>query len=186
MTADPSETRDAANVVTDSNTDRNVESIPVLQVETVERVRSVTARDLGVAVLCPLALFLVAGVPGGVLGVFGVSVWLFAPVNAFVITQLGVLALVPAWPGVPTALGLESGIAALLLAEVLREQADWRAGGVFVLLAVVLGGGTVVSLEAGVESWVVALVGVGTIGLTCYGLHRYELLALGLISEPKS
>ncbi|WP_246988333.1 hypothetical protein [Halorientalis marina] len=166
-----------------TETTERLAAVPWLQTETVARLQALSPSAFGVAAVCPLVLFVVSGLGGGVIGMVGVSLWLFAPVNAFVVAQLGVLLLLPGWPGLLTGVGVEAGLAMLLFAEVVHEHGYRWTLGVFVVLALLMGGGTLAALRSDATLWQVALGLAVTTALASYGLHRYELLQLGLLAE---
>lgn len=130
---------------------------------------------------CPLVLAVVGGPVGGVVGVVAAVVWVGGPVYGFAAAQFGLLLVVEA-PADPLQLAaLQVGAGTLLVAG-LRSGADsWRVTVAFVALSGVLGGGVGVALDAGVAPIVVGAVLVGFVAVAGYLIHRYELLALGLV-----
>lgn len=148
----------------------------ILRPETVERVRAVDAVDIAVATLCPVVLFVAAGFSGGAIGLIGVSLWVVAPLSAFVVAQLGILLVVPEWPGLGGAALIEAGLILLLLAEVVHEHTDRRTLGVFSTLILLLVGGTLLAITAGIAWWLIALIGLLGTSIASYGPHRYGLI----------
>jgi len=106
-----------------------------------------------------------------------------SPVLATALLALGSLALLVVVPDEPgtVALAVVGAIALVVVAAtsaVTGELADALfASLVFVVLTV----GTWTLLAADTSLLVVALVLVGVVALVSYGLHRYELVALGLV-----
>ena len=152
---------------------------------TTERLQLLRVPEVAVAALCPVCLLLVSGPAGAVVGLFGASLWLFAPVTGFALAQLGVLLAIPGWPGLPTAVAVEGALAALLLAELVYESPDqWTV--VAFLCTAGVGGLVTLWATTTVETWVVALGLVFVAALAAYGVHRYELLQMGRLAEVES
>ena len=148
-----------------------------------ERFRSLTVPGVGLALATPAALFAVAGPRGAAVGLFGAAIWLLAPVYAFLVAQAGLLAVAPESLAITDLLALQGAVALLLLAELVTERVHAVTVLGFLALLAVLGGGATAAVAAAVEPWVVAVALLAGVGLLAYGLHRVELVALGLVPE---
>jgi len=151
--------------------------------QVIERFRSFTGIDVVLALCCPVVLFLGAGLAGGFVGVLGVGLWLLAPVYAFVLAQLALLLVVPEWPGTRQLAVLEGGVALLLLAQLVHERVDRRSVAVFVATALILTGALAVGVGSEVPTWQLSVALLVALSLAAYGVHRYELVLLGLVAD---
>lgn len=147
------------------------------------RFESVSPLGVGVAVVCPIALAVAAGLVGGIVGTVGLGIWLVSPVYAFAIAQLGLLLVVPDSISIGELVILESGLGTLLFAGMLDEFESRRSIGVFLLGAVGLGGTAVAAGPSAIALWQSVLAVLGVFAFLSYGLHRYELVELGLVEE---
>ncbi|MFB6130400.1 MAG: hypothetical protein ABEJ28_06230 [Salinigranum sp.] len=139
--------------------------------------------------------FVLLGGLGGALGAAAVALaWYFLPVEyAFVAGQV-VLAALVAPGGVPTAapvgpvpiVGVEAALWALLAASLWDVAGTPRATVVFGVLSAAAGGGAWVAAASGTATWAVAGALVCAFAVAAYGLHRYELVALGLVEGEGS
>lgn len=143
--------------------------------------------DPGAAVLvalCPAALGILGGPLGAAVGAVAAVGWLAGPVFGFGVAQVG-LVLVVQSPVDPLRLAaLQAAVALLLLAGLRGVAGATRVAVTFVVVAVVLAGGTLAAIGAAVAPGAVAATLAGVVGLTAYLLHRYELVALGLVDTP--
>lgn len=134
--------------------------------------------------LCPAALGILGGPVGAAVGVLAAVGWLAGPVFGFGVAQVG-LVLVVRPPVDPLRLAaLQVAVALLFLAGLREVEGAPRVAVTFVVLAVVLGGGTLVAIAADVAPGAVAATLAGVVAVTAYLLHRYELVALGLVDTP--
>lgn len=127
-----------------------------------------------VALACPVALFLAAGVGGGAIGTVGVGLWLVSPVAAFALTQVGLLLVVPELPSLTEIALIEGGLCLLLAADGVGEFHDSRSVGGFGLLAVAGMTTTVAVHTVGIELWKVTASLVTVFVVSSYLLYRYE------------
>lgn len=131
-------------------------------------------------------LFGLTGLVAG-LGVF--LAWIaVSELAGFVVGQLSLIAIVS-----PTSVSLsgpvlvvELGLFILLAAAVLRPESSVRGLAVFAVLAAVLAGIVLTGVRVSDQLWLVSTVFIAVTGLLLYGLHRYELVALGLLDEAGS
>ncbi|WP_135825295.1 hypothetical protein [Halorussus ruber] len=126
-------------------------------------------------------------------GLAVVASWLLlAPTSAFALGHVALAAVLPAnalASGVPLELlAVEVGLVGMLLASATRRGVD--AGGsvalaVGVVLAWTFGGGALawIAARSGLDLWLAGALVVGASGLAAYGLHRYQLVSLGLVGE---
>lgn len=133
--------------------------------------------------LCPLGLLILGGPVGGVVGLAAAVLWVHSPVYGFAVGQLGLVLVVeqPVAPGRLAA--LQAAVFLVLLAGLLRGKSSHRPPLAFVVLALVLGGGVVAGIDAGLGTPTLAGILVVAIGIASYLLHRYERVALGLVGE---
>ena len=135
----------------------------------------------------------VVGVVGGVVGV-GLAVafvvaWLFLPtVYSFVAGHVLALGTTASALSAVELLFIEVGLLAVLFGPLTRSETRARGtvarstlGFAFVLATVV-----VVALALHDEVWVSAVVLLLVAGFLTYGLHRYELLTLGLLTDEET
>lgn len=147
--------------------------------------RSVDSVSALLVAVCPAALLVLAGPVGAAIGVLAAVVWLTGPVFGFAAAQFG-LVLVVEVPVAPLRLAaLQVAVGSLLVAGLADVEGSARVGGLFVVLAILLGGGALGAIDAGVGTVEVAAALVGVVAVSGYLLHRYELVALGLVqTEP--
>jgi len=121
-------------------------------------------------------LGLLAGPPGLAVGAGLLVCWLLLPVAYTVaLGQFALLALFPA--STPVALLAEAGLVGALAASVVGSVAPLRS-----LLAMGVGGGFLAALVVAAPTPAVAALAVLAVGaLLSYGLHRYELVEMGLV-----
>ena len=134
-------------------------------------------------VVCTIALGLVVGPAGVLAGLVTAAVWYGLGVPyALAAGHVVLVAATPDRLAPSTIVLVELAFLPLLVASVRRTPAPLVAGGV------VLGAGAGLGALAWASyasrgPWIAALVLLGTIALVAYGVHRYELVRLGLVTE---
>jgi len=105
-------------------------------------------------------------------------------IGAILVGHLGLLVVFPSGPDLLTLLAVEAGgLAVLAAAELLvgmPEKFLIVLGTIYTLLLVATG----ILLSATDSVIVASLVLVAASVLAAYGIHRYELVALGLVEAP--
>ncbi|MCU4741566.1 hypothetical protein OB955_10750 [Halobacteria archaeon AArc-m2/3/4] len=123
----------------------------------------------------------------GLGGVLTALVWyIFGTPYAIAVGHVVLMALFPDGIDPLSFVLAETVFLAMLLVAAIRTSRPIRFASVAIVATLVLAGTAWVTLETQTQTqplWVaaVALVGVGC--LAVYGLHRYELVRLGLVSE---
>lgn len=146
-----------------------------------------TPRTVAVRVLAAAAavgpLYLVAGVPGAALGGGTVLALLLAPAFGFAAGQLGLVVVLP--PSAPLLrVGLaQAGLFVALFGATATARTSVADAVAYGVLAGVLGGLTWWGIRTGLPLWGVAAGLIGAVALVGYGVHRSELVALGLVEE---
>jgi FtsH-binding integral membrane protein len=149
----------------------------------VERVRDRwTSTGTVLALACPGSLFAIDGPVGAAIGVLALLAWVVAPVYGFAVGQLGLVVVVPEPALGPRLAAAEGAVAVLLVAGLIRRRSPWSVPAFFVA-ALGLTGAVVAGIVFGVETWHLAAVLLGVTALASYLLHRYELVALGLVND---
>lgn len=109
-------------------------------------------------------------------------VWLLLPtVVAAAVGQVAVVALVDPGPLSAPTVAAEGALALLVLAALADLDAPLRTGAVGGVAAVLLGGLALVAVDAGPPAAALAVVLAAAGG--SYLLHRYALVALGLVGD---
>lgn len=153
----------------------------------------------GVGVLTVTAVLVVFGSLQGLLAAVVVAGGWFLLANTYAFA-LGQVALVSALPGDPVAFAVaQAGLLAVLFGPLAEGVGPWVADdrGRDAAESRELAALTAVGLLAGgVAAWVgqqspvglpvTGLLLVGGLALAAYGLHRYQLVALGLVGEPEA
>ncbi|SDM92370.1 hypothetical protein SAMN04487949_2861 [Halogranum gelatinilyticum] len=127
------------------------------------------------------------GVLGGPLGLaFGiglvVAVIALTPPFAFAVGQVLLLGVLPE-AAFLEAVVAEAGLVVLLLsgfASTPRQYRFWLETVLVITLVVSIGYAAVL---ADVQLWIIAIVGIGLWAFVGYGLHRFELVQLELITD---
>ncbi|WP_255170530.1 hypothetical protein [Natrononativus amylolyticus] len=135
------------------------------------------------AVALLVACTVVVGPLGALAGIVAVVLW--ATLGAPYAVAGGTVALVAAVPdGLdPISVGLVgAGFLAVLLAPAVHTPAPGRFAAVTVASALGLGGLAWAVARAG-PLWLAGAVLLGALATAAYGLHRYELVRLGLVPE---
>ncbi|MFB6150813.1 MAG: hypothetical protein ABEJ40_03315, partial [Haloarculaceae archaeon] len=111
----------------------------------------------------------------------GSQVATWAPVAAIVVVHLALLVVAPEGPALPTLVAVEGGLLVAAVAADRRASSyPPRASAALVAAWVLLAGG-VWAASRSVDPVALALALAVTVALATYALHRYELVALGLV-----
>lgn len=134
------------------------------------------------------AAFVFFGGAGGALAAAAVvGFWLAFPVEyAFAAGQIGLVAVAPDQVGLPLLVTGEAGLG-LVVAGSLRKAGSTSAQAVGWLLAAAgLGFGILIAVTAEIALWQTAVVLLAVCTATAYGLHRHELVRLGLATGERN
>lgn len=143
--------------------------------------RRAVATGLLPAAVVAVGFGLAAGVVGVAIGVGLALLWLRLRVE--LVATATALAFAGIGGSSPLAFGLVAcGVAGLLAVDLAATWRSLRPLGAFVAVAAPLGAAAVVYPDAG-GRWLVAVAVAATVALLSYGLHRYQLLSLGVLGE---
>lgn len=111
----------------------------------------------------------------------------FAPPYGFAAGQFGLAAVVTAGstPGIAVVGGMQAALFLVLVCDAPRDRRGRRA-----IVTAAAGALALVALAWWVQTtweatWVTALVVAGTLGLIGYAIHRYELVATGVVPSDR-
>ena len=136
------------------------------------------------AVLAAGALVLVAGLPGLLAGVLVVAGWYLLSVPfALAVGHVLLAVTVPQSSAIGAFVLVEVGFVLLLVGPLVRGREDLRIVSAAIVVFLALLGVVAVGLRWYESVALAALALVVAASLLGYGLHRYELLRLGLV-EP--
>lgn len=137
------------------------------------------------ALSCPAVLFVVIGPLGAVAGVAAVLVWLVAPVYGFALGQFGLLAAVPELTVSTQFVVAQEALFVLLVVGLVRQRQSALDVLAFIVIASALITAVLFGVARGVDT--VRLAGglIVLVALASYGLHRYELVVMGLTDRDE-
>lgn len=144
--------------------------------------QSASRRLLGLGAVLAVGSILgvLGGVPGLLFGATAVVVWLTTPpVFAFVLAQSGIAAVTSS-PATPLVVVAELALLTMLLSDTRLDVSTRPIGGALLGVAVVAVGLWVMQP---VSLWLTALGSLLGVSGLIYGVHRYELLATGQLSD---
>lgn len=135
------------------------------------------------ALACPAVLFVVVGPVAGLAGGLAFLAWLFAPVYGFALGQFGLLVAVPGAAISPRFAVAQEALFVLLVLGLVRHRQSALGVLALVVLALALVTAVLVGIARGVGTLPLAGGLVGVVALASYLLHRYELVAMGLVAD---
>lgn len=134
------------------------------------------------AAVCPAVLFATAGPLGGAVGTVAFAGWLLSPMYGFAVGQAGLLLVATVDTPLLRLAGMEGALFLLLIAGLIRQWTPVEVP-VFLLTVTALAGGVGAGVYSGVPTLQLAAALLGAIAISAYALHRYELMAMGLVGE---
>lgn len=144
-------------------------------------------RSGGIAViLLAVTVAVIAGPVGALAGLAIAATWYgFGTPYAIAATAVLLVGLFPNGIDVFSFVLGTAGIVLLILSEAARTRRRIRTGAVALASIAVLGGVGWGALEAW-SLWIAVSGTLVVLAFLCYGLHRYELVVLGLVSDDRS
>lgn len=128
----------------------------------------------------------VAGLPGGLAGVATAVIWYgFGIPYAIAVGYVLLLGLFPDGINL-VSFGITGGVMAVFVCSAATGSRSWVRILGFALTMIAVLGGLVWWLFTVWTLWIAASGGLAVLGLLAYGLHRYELVRLGLVSDERS
>lgn len=110
-----------------------------------------------------------------------VGVWVVLPVEyVFTAGQVALVVVAPDRVGLELLLAVEAGLYLLIADSVRKVATSSASNAVWLLAAVGLSAGVWVTVTGGADLWQVALALWVGVAVAAYGLHRHELVSLGL------
>ncbi|THE64444.1 hypothetical protein D8Y22_12425 [Salinadaptatus halalkaliphilus] len=128
----------------------------------------------------------VAGLSGGLAGVAIAAIWYgFGIPYAIAVGYVLLLGLFP--DGIdPVSFGITGGVMVVFVCSAATGSRSWLRILGFALTMIAVLGGLAWWLLTVWTLWIAAGGGLAVLGLLAYGLHRYELVRLGLVSDERS
>ncbi len=141
----------------------------------------------GAVVLALVGFALTAGPLGVVTGVVVGAAWYLLPLpHAVALGHVALIAVASPDTAIGPLLVTEAGLLAILFSPLPREDDPLRGGLVLLLALAVLVGLVVLMRAWGASLPLVALALVAVAATLAYAIHRYELVALGLLEVSEA